>query len=214
MSVQTRHSLPQAFKPLALVAALAIASTAPAETATALHAACDTSGTMAPGQVPADPELCNVTLIFTTGDALLGPETRRALDRAAPRIIDHLALGGPVLIEGYADAGTPLETRHLSLQRAEAVATYLEVAWGIPARRLTLRGWGSVLPDGRDLPRTAQNRRVTITLHSGGANTLPRLTALRVVRPGHLDLDDFGGARNPLPGPRIRLWLNPYASHD
>ncbi len=212
MTVQTPRRFPQALTPLMVVAALASASVAPAQTAPALRAACDASATTAPSQVPAD--MCDFTVIFTTGDAALGPETRRALDRAAPSIIDHLSRGGLVLIEGYADAGTLLETRQLSLRRAEAVATYLDVAWGIPARRLTLRGWGADLPDGRDRPQTAQNRRVTITLRSGSANTLPRLTALQELRPGHLNLDDFGGARNPLPGPRIGLWHSQGTNHD
>lgn len=211
MTVQTRRRFPQALKPLVLVAAFTSACMAPAQTAPPLQAACAASATTAPNQVPAD--MCDFTVMFTTGDAALEPETRRALDRAAPSIIDHLSRGGLVLIEGYADAVTPLETRQLSLRRAEAVATYLDVAWGIPTRRLTLRGWGSALQDVRDLPQTAQNRRVTITLHSGSANTLPRLTALQALRPGHLNLDDFGGARNPLPGPRIRLWSIPDVSH-
>jgi outer membrane protein OmpA-like peptidoglycan-associated protein len=214
MSVQNRNKLQQALKPLALTAALAIATTVPAETAPTLHAACNPNATMARGQPAADLVLCSFTVILTTGDAILGPETRRALDRAAPRIIAHLASGGRVLIEGYADAGTPLETPQLSLRRAEAVATYLDVAWGIPTRRLTLRDWGAALTDGRDLPQTAQNQRVTITLHSSGANMLTRLTEFQSFRAGHLDLDDFGGARNPLPGPRVRLWLNPDASQD
>lgn len=159
--------------------------------------------------VPADVAACKVTVLFETGSAILVAEARRLLDQAAPEVIAHLAGGGIVRIDGYARPHGPEETAELSRQRARAVAAYLEAAWGIPPRRLMLRGWGSALADGREPPRTAENRRATLELVHGmptamGGRTLP--TAPRV---GHLDLDDFGGARNPLLGPVIRIWAAP-----
>jgi len=161
-----------------------------------------------------------LTLFFATGRSVLGPEARRALDQVAPQILDHLAAGGRVVIDGHADImGRPDETHSLSSRRAEGVAAYLYEAWGIPTRRLILRAWGTTLPEGYETPRTAENRRVVLTLHERHLTArphgaVPRLTVLRPLRPNHLDLDDFGGARNPLLGPQIRIWPVPDPSRN
>lgn len=165
--------------------------------------------------MPAYDAACEVTVYFETGNANLCPEARRALDQAAPEIITHLAWGGRARVDGYASVAFAEETEALSRRRAQAVAAYLEAAWGIPSRWLELRGYGSVLADGRDPPRTAENRRATLVLDAG----LPAVARVRrswptVPRTDHLDLDDFGGARNPLAGPLVRIWTAPRPRHD
>jgi outer membrane protein OmpA-like peptidoglycan-associated protein len=201
-------------KLLAIAVFLAGASTGHAQIQTAFHSTCAENRVAAtqPHRVAA--ESCSFTVLFPAGAAVLETETRRALDQIAPYIADHLALGGLVHVEGHADAGTPTETRTLSLHRASAVATYLEIAWGIAARRVTLHGAEPSVADGVSIPRTAQNRRVTILLHPSEMMPVSEVAAVSSSRFGSLDLDDFGGGRNPLIGPRTTIWRVPAASLD
>lgn len=157
---------------------------------------------------------CTVNVYFETGRSTLAADARRSLDKVAPGIIAHLAQGGRVIIDGSTLDGFPDETAELSRQRARAVAAYLEAAWGIPQRRIALRRLEYVLSEGRDASTTAQRQRVKLVL----LQDIPRSAARRYrptePYPGYLDLDDFGGASNPLVGPVVRIWTIPGAHHD
>jgi outer membrane protein OmpA-like peptidoglycan-associated protein len=213
--------LPRPLLPLVTAALLASAGATPlpAEALPERRCGMDRAAVLStPHPVPALPAsdaAFHLTVLFETGSAILSPDARRALDQAAPEVVAHLARGGSVRVEGHAEAAPADEIDDLSLRRARAVAAYLEAAWGIRPHRLALRGWGSVLADGRDLPRTAENRRATLVLDAG----LPAVARVHrswptVPRTDHLDLDDFGGARNPLAGPIVRIWTAPNPRHD
>lgn len=164
---------------------------------------------------PPDYAACQVSVFFETGSAILAPDARRLLDQAAPEILAHLAAGGRVRVVGYASSARADEAEELSRRRARAVAAYLEAAWGIPQRRLALRGWGSLVADERVRPGMAENRRATLVLDAGSPEAARARPSTRSApQPGHLDLDDFGGARNPLAGPVIRIWAAPPPRHD
>lgn len=165
--------------------------------------------------LPKSTAACEVTVIFETGSAILAPEARRALDQAAPEVIAHLALGGTGVVEGHVAAANTDETMDLSLRRARAVAGYFEAAWGIPARRLALRGRGPANVEGHKPHPTADNRRATLVLHPGSAAAAGvRRTSPVALRSAHLDLDDFGGARNPLSGPVARVGTAQDLNHE
>lgn len=141
----------------------------------------------------------HLTVFFDFDHAGLAPVARRALDRLAPTLRDHLAAGGVVLVDGHTDAvGSRVYNRILSERRALAVAAYLRDAWQIPERRLVLRAWGADLLRRPAAPRAAENRRVDISLIAAGQPAQIECRPLRIA-PGstHLDLDDFGGAPRP-----------------
>ena len=145
-----------------------------------------------------------LTVFFAFDEAALTTESRRALDRLAPRLRDHLAAGGAVLVGGHADAtGDADYNLALSERRTRAVAAFLRDAWGIAPQRLSLRAWGESNLRRPGTPRHAENRRVEITLlpprqaRKRGAELRPRAEVALGGR--HLDIDDFGGAISPLP---------------
>jgi len=142
-----------------------------------------------------------LAVYFAEGRSVLSFEARRALDRAVPHLIEHLTAGGPVLLLGLYDGGNrPDETLMLAARRAESVAAYLHDAWGIDPRRLVVRHRAE-LADGNEQALAGLARRVELVL-SPSARTPVQLAAglsvWRSVREGRLDLDDFGGADNPL----------------
>jgi len=69
-----------------------------------------------------------------------------------------------VTIHGHADAqGDSVYNRHLSRQRAQAVAEYL-LRHGVDPEQLAVRSWGADSPRG-DVQRYPQNRRVELEYH-------------------------------------------------
>lgn len=168
------------------------------------------------GAIETQPAL---TVFFAFDRADLTAPARRALDRVASRILGHLNEGSLVLIEGHADgSGTSEYNRALSVLRTRAVADYLQTAWNIPPQRLTLRAWGDTDPRRPDEPLNAENRRVEIIRISGPQTAAlnldhPRGLALQQVQNGYLDIDDFGGAPNPLPG-AYRVLTAPVPVHS
>ena len=165
--------------------------------------------------LPTSATACEVTVIFETGSAILAPEARRALDQAAPDVIAHLASGGTGVVEGYAAAAHTDETVGLSHRRARAVAAYFEAAWGIPSRRFALRGRGPAHAEGQEPHPADDNRSATLVLHPASAVAVGVYRTRPVaLRSDHLDLDDFGGARNPLSGPIVRIWTAPDLNHE
>lgn len=99
---------------------------------------------------------------FDTGKATIQPASAKTLDAAAAA----LKASGDVRIEvaGHTDnVGTPAANLKLSQQRAEAVMAAL-VERGIPAGRLTAKGYGQTTPvaDNRSEDGRARNRRVEL----------------------------------------------------
>jgi OOP family OmpA-OmpF porin len=99
-------------------------------------------------------------ITFGSGSAVIDEASEPVLDIAAEAI-----LAGPtVVIEigGHTDnEGTEVNNQRLSLQRAQAVRTYL-ITKGVPAPRLTAKGFGSTAPvaDNATPEGRAQNRRI------------------------------------------------------
>jgi len=209
------------FLPLVLAATVASASAEPVGAETLPEPPCGLErGAAEPARqesaaLTASASACHLTVFFDTGSAILVPDARLALDAAAPHVIAHMAHGGRVRVDGFATTGHADETGNLAARRARAVASHLERAWGVPRGRLALRGWAPALPDGNLPTRTVESQRATIILDGGLVTTdRGRRTWPLASRSRHLDLDDFGGARNPLPGPVIRVWTSPGSYHD
>jgi outer membrane protein OmpA-like peptidoglycan-associated protein len=106
-------------------------------------------------------------LLFKPGAAYLVPGAASRLQPVAECL---LAAGASARIEGHtASWGTPAYRDNLSRRRAQAVVKRL-VALGVPASKLTARGWGSrhrkendLGPDGRLIePQASHNRRIEI----------------------------------------------------
>ena len=159
-----------------------------------------------PAPVLADEAHTHLTVFFGFDEDRLIPAARRALDRLAPRLRETLAQGGTVLVDGHTDAtGSAGYNLDLSERRARAAAAYLQEAWQVSPRQLVLRAWGQDLLRRPAAPDAAENRRVEITLIAPGRRPAEPdcVPVWRRPAPGHLDLDDFGGARRPpaLSGP-------------
>lgn len=210
----------KALLPLAIASSLALAVPLHAQPLLSGERPCDMNrAALSPLTCPVpDPRVpgaaCQLGIQFDAGSALLGAEARRALDQAVPALIAHLDRGGRLLIAWNAAAGNHVETEALLMRRARAIAAYLDAAWGIPQRRLTLGGRISVLSDPHDPSRTVETDRVTVVLETVGGTAPMRRPWSVAPQAGHLDLDDFGGARNPLSRPVIRVWANPGPRHD
>lgn len=108
--------------------------------------------------------LMSTPITFVTNGQALSPGSRQQLSRVAEKLKGCRGL--QVTVSGYTDnTGNDGINVPLSTSRAKAVADFL-VAQGVPADRVTAKGFGSAdpvasnaTPDGR-----AQNRRVVITV--------------------------------------------------
>jgi outer membrane protein OmpA-like peptidoglycan-associated protein len=99
---------------------------------------------------------------FDTGKATIKPDSAKTLDDAAGAL--KAASGLRVQVGGHTDnAGTPAGNEKLSAERAQAVMAAL-VSRGIPASRLTAKGYGQSSPiaDNRTEEGRAKNRRVEL----------------------------------------------------
>ena len=101
---------------------------------------------------------------FATNSAAIDPASAVVLDVAADQLRERRGLS--VVVEGHTDsAGSDAYNQGLSQRRADSVLKYL-VRKGVPAERLTVRGFGESNPvasndtaDGR-----AMNRRVELEI--------------------------------------------------
>ena len=189
-----------AFLPGLGIAPMAQAETAPANV---------TADRKAPDARIVAPEISEVregrvlTVFFGFDRADLTAQMRRALDRVAPQLIDQLRAGATVLVEGHTDAyGAEAYNKGLSNRRARAVGAYLRDAWQIAPSNLVFRGRGQSLPRVEGAPYNAENRRVEITViaRSAALDECPPSARGHIATSAgaHLDIDDFGGAPNPL----------------
>ena len=99
---------------------------------------------------------------FQTGKAVLLPESEQILDRVAAALLARPEL--KIEVGGHSDAdGSESANRKLSQRRADAVRTYL-VKKGVPAERMTAKGYGESQPiaDNKTPEGKAKNRRVEL----------------------------------------------------
>ena len=99
---------------------------------------------------------------FDTGQSTIKPDSGETLD--APAAALKLAADLKVEVAGHTDnVGTPEANLKLSQERAQAVMAAL-VERGIPAARLTAKGYGQTTPiaDNRTEDGRAKNRRVEL----------------------------------------------------
>jgi outer membrane protein OmpA-like peptidoglycan-associated protein len=108
-------------------------------------------------------------VLFDFDKAVIKPQAEATLHQAAALILGRGK--GKVRIEGHTDAkGSDSYNQKLSLQRAEAVRTWLAQKGGIDSGRITAAGMGgkkpiapNTRPDGADDPNGRQrNRRVEL----------------------------------------------------
>ena len=99
---------------------------------------------------------------FDTGKATIRPDSAKTLDDAAAALKTVPAM--KVEVGGHTDnVGAPEANQKLSQERAQAVMTAL-VQRGIPAARMTAKGYGQTTPvaDNRTEDGRAKNRRVEL----------------------------------------------------
>ena len=112
-------------------------------------------------------------ITFDTGQAMIRPEMRPALDQVAATLATYQSTF--IDVAGHTDAtGSEAVNKPLSEQRAQAVADYLEYK-GVQRARVATRGYGARFPvASNDTPEgRAQNRRVEIRLSPVAQSDLP-----------------------------------------
>ena len=109
-------------------------------------------------QLPSD-------VFFDSGQATLKQPSKASLDKVVAALKSAKYVAKKIRVDGHTD-NTPIRVskwssnQELSEARAAAVKEYL-VSKGIPATRITTKGFGSTMPRGSDL---SKNRRVEIVL--------------------------------------------------
>lgn len=108
------------------------------------------------------------TISFGSGGSGVAPDSAELVDRIAAAIRD--CSGVMVEVAGHTDAqGAAASNQILSQQRAEAVAAEL-VKRGVPADRLTARGFGETKPVDPSGPEdNPRNRRIEFTVSAAPA---------------------------------------------
>ena len=102
-------------------------------------------------------------ILFETGKADLKPESRPVLKEIASTLKEHVDL--KILIEGHTDnVGSAATNLTLSEARAAAVKAALVSDYGVPADRITTKGFGDTKPavPNATAAGRAQNRRVEV----------------------------------------------------
>jgi chemotaxis protein MotB len=103
-------------------------------------------------------------LLFESGSWTVGTEGKKAVDLVGKVLGDNPDIS--VLIEGHTDnTGTMTQNNLLSLQRANAIANYLQQK-GINGARIQTKGLGSSMPiaDNKTAEGRAKNRRTSYTI--------------------------------------------------
>lgn len=107
----------------------------------------------------------DAAVLFETGAWALKPEARTTLHEAAERVKKFA--NAPVVISGHTDSvGGDAANRALSERRAAAVQDWFVGQEGIPAARLTAKGYGKTQPvaDNATEQGRARNRRVEVKI--------------------------------------------------
>ncbi len=103
-------------------------------------------------------------LAFAKGSSTINNRAKSILRKAAQTLFLYPDLG--VEVAGYTDSrGNENNNRKLSQERAKAVRTYL-ISLGLPANRLTARGYGEANPIANNQTESGRaiNRRVVLLL--------------------------------------------------
>jgi len=112
------------------------------------------------------------TITFASGSKELKSSAHDLLGRVARHLKDNFE-GYRIFVEGHTDTDPISKTRdkfrnnrHLSLERADAVASYLINKCGVPASRVAVVGFGEYDPinSGSSPDAKARNRRVEIVV--------------------------------------------------
>ncbi len=112
------------------------------------------------------------TVTFDSGSVALKSTADQVLDRVAKVLRDQYP-GQRIYVEGHTDTdplkrtkGTYRSNRHLSVERADAVARYLISKGGLPERQIAVVGYGPYEPrdPGTSEAAKARNRRVEIVV--------------------------------------------------
>jgi outer membrane protein OmpA-like peptidoglycan-associated protein len=112
--------------------------------------------------------LKTITVYFSTGSAVLGPESKAAIDEAAAWVKTQNTNGWVMAVIGYADTtGNSARNIDLSERRANAVIYYIVSKYKMPLSRLVQPfGYGQLEPVAENKTKAgrAKNRRVEIRL--------------------------------------------------
>jgi OmpA-OmpF porin, OOP family len=138
--------------------AIPVAVTAPPATAEAV-ASC---------QADVDAAIKGKVVQFTSGSATIDPASMELISTLAKAIT--ACAGTHVEVAGHTDAtGNPASNQTLSEARAKSVADAM-VAQGVPADRVTPKGYGSTKPMIAETSRAANaaNRRIEFVVASAG----------------------------------------------
>lgn len=112
------------------------------------------------------------TISFASGSTTLKSSAHDLLSRVANRLKTNFD-GRRIVVEGHTDTDPITKTkdryrsnRHLSVERADAVATYLIDRCGVPSSRVVVVGYGPYDPlvRGSSDDAKAKNRRVEIVI--------------------------------------------------
>jgi outer membrane protein OmpA-like peptidoglycan-associated protein len=102
---------------------------------------------------------------FVTGKAEIDPACDKTMQQIANIMAEYP--GFKVQVDGHTDNIGRAETNQkLSQARAEAVVSYLLQKKGVPAKRLSAKGWGAQQPiaDNSSEAGRVKNRRVDFTV--------------------------------------------------
>ena len=109
-----------------------------------------------------------ITVYFKTGSAVLGPQAKAEIDKAAAWVKTQNTKGWVMAVIGYADTkGSSQRNIDLSERRANAVIYYIITKYKMPLNRLVQPfGYGQLEPVAENTTKTgrAKNRRVEIRL--------------------------------------------------
>ena len=107
----------------------------------------------------------NLTVDFANGSAQLTPEAMATLDQLGKALASSDLASYKFRVEGHTDTvGSPGYNQSLSQQRADAVVSYIESKYGVPASRLEAIGMGEQGLLVQTPPQTPEprNRRVEV----------------------------------------------------
>ena len=109
-----------------------------------------------------------ITVHFKSGSAVLGPQSKAAIDNAAAWVKTQNTKGWMMAVIGYADTtGSSSRNIDLSERRANAVIYYIVTKYKMPLSRLVQPfGYGQLEPAAENTTKAgrAKNRRVEIRL--------------------------------------------------
>jgi outer membrane protein OmpA-like peptidoglycan-associated protein len=135
----------------------------------------------APAQPFVPPASIDLQVQFAFGSARLLPVGKRQLDELAMALSDRELLSASFELAGHTDAvGSHNDNLRLSMQRAEAVKSYLVQSHGIPTARLFPIGLGFTRLADPARPEAAINRRVEVR-RLAGAPAAERPSGGRIV---------------------------------